>query len=69
MMWDYCNEMDRTNPRSTIRLKFTDNELLIKKGTLGCCKGTTVQQFIVCMNHMFELDPNDVAWCNEKEPS
>ena len=21
------------------------------------------------MNHMFELDPNDAVWCNEKEPS
>lgn len=27
MMWDYCNEMDRTNPGSIIRMKFTDNEL------------------------------------------
>ncbi|XP_069152854.1 uncharacterized protein [Solanum lycopersicum] len=27
MMWDYCNEMDRTNPESTIHMKFTDNEV------------------------------------------
>ncbi|KAG5591741.1 hypothetical protein H5410_042255 [Solanum commersonii] len=61
MMWDYCNEMDRTNLGSTIRMKFTDNK--------AAAKATAVQQFIVCMNHMFELDPNAAAWCNEKEPS
>ncbi|KAH0714639.1 hypothetical protein KY284_007544 [Solanum tuberosum] len=130
MMWDYCNEMDRTNPRSTIRMKFTDNEgpmygtqllsavetdgnnnifpishaivekenketwtwfltylasdldkhedeaswtfmsdkqkdfgsFSLKKALWAAAKATTVQQFVVCMNHMFELDPNIVAW-------
>ncbi|KAG5568642.1 hypothetical protein H5410_064342, partial [Solanum commersonii] len=104
MMWDYCNEMDRINPGSTIRMKFTDNEVprqpyKFKRicicfvackfdfkagcrkiiGVDGCwlkgpihsvaAKATTEQQFIVYMNHMFELDPNVAAWCNEKEPS
>ncbi|KAG5570474.1 hypothetical protein H5410_060240 [Solanum commersonii] len=41
----------------------------LKKALWAATKATTVQQFIVCMNHMFELDPNVVAWCNEKEPS
>ncbi|XP_060215682.1 uncharacterized protein LOC132642595 [Lycium barbarum] len=27
MMWDYCNEIDRTNPGSTIYMKLTDNEV------------------------------------------
>nr|XP_016458547.1 PREDICTED: uncharacterized protein LOC107782209 [Nicotiana tabacum] len=27
MMWDYCIEIDRTNPGSTIHMKFTDNEV------------------------------------------
>ncbi|XP_049399907.1 uncharacterized protein LOC125863995 [Solanum stenotomum] len=35
----------------------------------AAAKATTVQQVIVCMNHMFELDPNIAAWCNEKEPN
>ncbi|KAG5581403.1 hypothetical protein H5410_052030 [Solanum commersonii] len=97
MMWDYCNEMDRTNLGSTIRMKFTDNEVpgqpyrfqriyicfaackfsfkagfgsfSLKKALWAAAKATTVQQVIVCMNHMFELDPNVAAWCNEKEPS
>ncbi|KAH0709663.1 hypothetical protein KY284_011090 [Solanum tuberosum] len=175
MMWDYCNKMDRTNPGSTIRMKFTDNEVpgqpyrfqrmyicfaackfgfkagcrkiigvdgcwlkgplyetqllfavgidgnnnifpishaiverenketwtwfltylasdldihedeaswtfmsdkqkgfgsfSLKKALWVAAKATTTQQFIVCMNHMFELDPNVAAWCNEKEPS
>ncbi|KAG5608864.1 hypothetical protein H5410_020145, partial [Solanum commersonii] len=96
MMWDYCNEMDRTNLGSTIRM-FTDNEVpgqpykfqriyicfaackfgfkagfgsfSLKKALWAAAKATTVQQFTVCMKHMFELDPNVAAWCNEKEPS
>ncbi|XP_016491881.2 uncharacterized protein LOC107811467 [Nicotiana tabacum] len=27
MMWDYCNEIDRTNSGSTVYMKFTDNEI------------------------------------------
>ncbi|XP_015162187.1 uncharacterized protein [Solanum tuberosum] len=27
MMWDYCIEIDRTNPGSTIHMKFTENEI------------------------------------------
>ncbi|KAH0632562.1 hypothetical protein KY284_035348 [Solanum tuberosum] len=27
MKWDYCNEMDRTNLGSTIRMKFTGNKV------------------------------------------
>ncbi|KAH0739567.1 hypothetical protein KY290_038272 [Solanum tuberosum] len=27
MMWDYCIEIDRTNPASTIHMKFTENEI------------------------------------------
>ncbi|XP_015080383.1 uncharacterized protein LOC107024019 [Solanum pennellii] len=41
----------------------------LKKALWAAAKATTMQQFIVCMNHMFELDPNVAAWCNEKEPS
>ncbi|KAH0632563.1 hypothetical protein KY284_035349 [Solanum tuberosum] len=41
----------------------------LKKALWAAAKATTVQQFIVCMNHMFELDPNTATWCNEKEPS
>ncbi|XP_059310363.1 uncharacterized protein LOC132061605 [Lycium ferocissimum] len=27
MMWNYCNEIDRSNPGSSIYMKFTDNEI------------------------------------------
>ncbi|XP_070035189.1 uncharacterized protein [Nicotiana tomentosiformis] len=27
IMWDYCNEIDRTNPDSTVYMKFIDNEI------------------------------------------
>nr|XP_016440583.1 PREDICTED: uncharacterized protein LOC107766336 [Nicotiana tabacum] len=27
IMWDYCNEIDRTNPGSTVCMKFIDNEI------------------------------------------
>ncbi|KAH0664038.1 hypothetical protein KY284_028969 [Solanum tuberosum] len=53
MMWDYCIEIDRTNPGSTIHMKFTENEIPNKPYRF--------QRIYICFAAS-DLDVDETGW-------